>query len=60
MQPTKPGIKTTEFWLVLGAAITATTMTHFEQVDGTVATITVAVLTAVYTILRAATKNKAQ
>lgn len=56
----KPGIKTTEFWLLLATSVTATVMTQFEQVDGTVATITVATLTAIYTILRAALKAKAQ
>lgn len=55
----KPGIKTTEFWLTLGAAIAATALTHFEQVDGTVAISVTAILTAIYTILRAALKNKA-
>jgi hypothetical protein len=55
----KPGIKTTEFWLSLGAVVTAAALTHFEQVPGTVGVVTIAVLTAVYTILRAAGKNAA-
>lgn len=54
----KPGLKTTEFWLVLGTALTATTLAHFDQVDGMVAVVTTSVLTAIYTILRAALKGK--
>lgn len=58
MQP-KPGIKTTEFWITLGVSIATVAGAHFEQVDGTVGTIAVAALTALYTILRAAIKSSA-
>jgi hypothetical protein len=55
----KSGYQTTEFWLTLGAAIAATTLAHFEKVEGTTAIAVTGVLTAIYTILRAALKNKA-
>jgi hypothetical protein len=55
----KPGLKTTEFWLTLLAAIAATALAHFDQVEGSTAVIATAVLTAIYTILRASLKNKA-
>lgn len=52
----KPGYQTTEFWLTLGASIVAAALTHAEQVPGTVGVVSVAALTAIYTILRAAGK----
>lgn len=54
----KPGIKTTEFWLSFGAAMTAAALAFFGEVDGTVAVVVTAVLGAIYTILRSALKAK--
>ena len=53
----KPGYKTTEFWLTLAASLTAVALTHAEQVTGTVGVVSAAVLTGLYTILRAASKS---
>lgn len=55
----KPGYQTTEFWLVLGAGVTSTVLTHFQAVDGTVGIAVTGILTALYTVLRASLKNKA-
>ena len=54
----KPGYKTTEFWLTLGASLAAAALVHFQNADGTVAIVTTAVLTAVYALLRASLKAK--
>lgn len=54
----KPGYRTTEFWLTLGASLATAALTHAEQVSGTAGVVAVAVLTAIYTILRAAAKAK--
>ena len=54
-----PGKQTTEFWLTLGTATAALWLSHAEKVPGTYGIISAAVLTAIYTILRASLKNKA-
>lgn len=54
----KPGIHTTEFWLTLAASLTAAALAHFDQVEGHTAVVAIAVLTAIYTILRASLKNR--
>lgn len=54
----KPGIKTTEFWLSFGVAMTAAALAFFGEVDGTVAVVGTAILGAIYTILRSALKGK--
>lgn len=54
----KPGLHTTEFWLLLTTAVIGAGLTRFEQVDGTAAFVTTGILTGIYTILRSALKSK--
>jgi len=58
MNPTPKGIKTTEFWLTLGAATSTTVLAVTEQIPGMLGVIVTSVLVCVYTIMRAALKAK--
>lgn len=53
----KPGKQTTEFWLTLGISTTALWLSAVEKIPGSTGVISAAVLGAIYTILRAATKG---
>lgn len=55
--PKKPGIKTTEFWLVLGVNLITPAMAAFEKVEGTTAALIMAGLTGLYAMLRGSLKN---
>jgi hypothetical protein len=53
----KPGYKTTEFWLSLGAAATAGGMGYLQTIQAPWAVISVTVISTLYTLMRTATKN---
>lgn len=54
----KPGYKTTEFWLCLGAATLAGSLGYLETIDAPWAVASVTIISSVYTLLRAALKAK--
>lgn len=54
----KPGYQTTEFWLALGAAATAGALGFLQTIDTPWAIASVTIITAIYTLMRTAIKNK--
>ncbi len=52
----KPGYKTTEFWLCLGAAATSGALGYLQTLDAVWAVASVTVISGIYTVLRAALK----
>lgn len=53
----RPGLRTTEFWLVMLTNLMVPVMAHFEHVPGLIGVSIMAILNAVYVILRSAIKN---
>jgi uncharacterized MnhB-related membrane protein len=57
MEQTKPGWKTTEFWLTVVANIVIVIGALKDVIPANVATIAITILSAVYTLLRSILKN---
>lgn len=55
----KPGYKTSEFWLALGAASLAGGLGYLQTIDAAWAIASVTIISSLYAILRAALKAKA-
>ena len=55
----KPGITTTEFWLVVGVNVCQVALVIFGQMSGTAASVGLTITTSLYNFLRVLQKNKA-
>lgn len=57
MIPLKPGVKTSEFWIVIFSGLTLTGMSALSMTTYAYATVCVTVLGLVYNLMRGSLKN---
>ncbi len=56
----KPGVKTSELWLIVATGVIGTALSLLEHCDGRHVVVVMGILGSIYTLVRGTAKNKAQ